>query len=129
MFVGTIHSYCFDLLTRSTCPKYEMFDVLDEHRLTAFLTREAYTIGLPQLDSRNRLFAGDPRLPYQPRGNRERAARARTTSRIRSAGCTSATTTLADNRFLTYGQLIAHAVKAARGSRGRTRMSTARYDI
>src|SRR5207244_3889258 len=57
MFVGTIHSYCFDLLTRYV-PKYETFDVLDEHRLTAFLTREAYAIGLPQLDSRNRLFAG-----------------------------------------------------------------------
>jgi DNA helicase-2/ATP-dependent DNA helicase PcrA len=111
MFVGTIHSYCFDLLTRYV-PKYEMFDVLDEHRLTAFLTREAYTIGLPQLDPRNRLFAGirafltnlevienellEPDALEDPfRGMYE-----------------TYLTTLLDNRFLTYGQLIAHAVKA-----------------
>ena len=45
MFVGTIHSYCYRLL-QGHVPQYEAFDVLDEHKLTAFLTREAYNIGL-----------------------------------------------------------------------------------
>ena len=32
MFVGTIHSYCFSVLQQHV-PKYETFDVLDDHRL------------------------------------------------------------------------------------------------
>ena len=48
MFVGTIHSYCFSLLQKHV-PRYETFDVLDNNRLTAFLTREAYEIGIPEL--------------------------------------------------------------------------------
>ena len=48
MFVGTIHSYCFSLLQKHV-PRYETFDVLDDNRLTAFLTREAYDIGIPAL--------------------------------------------------------------------------------
>lgn len=39
-FVGTIHAYCFRLLQQHV-PRYETYDVLDEKRLTAFLTREA----------------------------------------------------------------------------------------
>ena len=49
MFVGTIHSYCFRLLQQHV-PRYETFDVLDDNRLTAFLTREANRIGIKQLD-------------------------------------------------------------------------------
>ena len=49
MFVGTIHGYCFRMLQQHV-PRYEVFDVLDEHRLTAFLTREAYTLKLTKLD-------------------------------------------------------------------------------
>ena len=48
MFVGTIHSYSFSLLQKHV-PRYETFDVLDDNRLTAFLTREAYGIGIPEL--------------------------------------------------------------------------------
>jgi hypothetical protein len=39
MFVGTIHSYCFRILQQHV-EGYETFDVLDDHKLTAFLTRE-----------------------------------------------------------------------------------------
>jgi hypothetical protein len=38
-FMGTIHSYCFRLLQQHV-PRYGIFDVLDERRLTAFLCRE-----------------------------------------------------------------------------------------
>jgi DNA helicase-2/ATP-dependent DNA helicase PcrA len=112
MFVGTIHAYCFDLL-RQHVPKYETFDVLDDHRLTAFLTREAYSIGVPNLDggrlfSSIRLFLSNlevienelleaEQLDDPFRGMYERCL-----------------TTLEDSRFLTYGQIIAHAVKSLR---------------
>src|SRR4051812_41096564 len=56
MYVGTIHAYSFRLL-QSYVPRYEAFDVLDENRLAAFLAREGRTLGVKQLDDRNRLFA------------------------------------------------------------------------
>lgn len=62
MFVGTIHSYCFRILQQHV-PRYETYDVLDEHRLTAFLTREAYDLGIPKLTgklfSSIRVFLGN----------------------------------------------------------------------
>ncbi len=56
LFIGTIHSYCFQLLQRFV-PRYETYDVLDDNQLTAFLAREASRIGVRTLDARNRLFA------------------------------------------------------------------------
>ncbi len=56
LFVGTIHAYCFRLLQRHV-PRYEIYDVLDENQLTAFLSREATRLELKQLDPRNRTFA------------------------------------------------------------------------
>lgn len=56
LFVGTIHAYCFRLLQQRV-PRYETYDVLDDNRLTAFLSREAARLELRQLDPRNRLFA------------------------------------------------------------------------
>ncbi len=49
MFVGTIHAYCFRLL-QEYLSEYETYDMLDEHRLAAFLTRESFRLGLKQLD-------------------------------------------------------------------------------
>ena len=49
MFVGTIHSYCFRML-QLHAPKYETFDVLDENRLTAFLSRRLNALGIKQLE-------------------------------------------------------------------------------
>jgi DNA helicase-2/ATP-dependent DNA helicase PcrA len=49
MFVGTIHSYCFRILQQHV-PRYETFDVLDDNRLTAFLTREVNRTGIKELD-------------------------------------------------------------------------------
>lgn len=44
-FIGTIHSYCLRLL-QEKIPRYDTYDLLDEHRLAAFLTRESNRIGL-----------------------------------------------------------------------------------
>jgi DNA helicase II / ATP-dependent DNA helicase PcrA len=112
MFVGTIHSYCFDLLRRHV-PKYETYDVLDDHRLTAFLTREAYGIEIPKLDggklfSSIRLFLTNLEVieneliePHQLEDPFRSMYEAYLTA-------------LEDNRFLTYGQIIARAVEALR---------------
>ena len=58
LFVGTIHAYCFRFLQQYV-PKFETYDVLDEHQLTAFLSREAQTLGIRQLDpaGNDRMFA------------------------------------------------------------------------
>jgi DNA helicase-2/ATP-dependent DNA helicase PcrA len=109
MFVGTIHSYCFDVLQRHV-PTYETYDVLDDHRLTAFMTREAYRIGIQNLDGglfnsirtflsnldviENELLeADDLEDPFRTKYERYLTA-------------------LEDSRFLTYGQIIARAVSA-----------------
>jgi DNA helicase-2/ATP-dependent DNA helicase PcrA len=47
-FIGTLHSFAFQLLQRYV-PKYESYDVLDDHRLAAMLSREAKRIGLKGL--------------------------------------------------------------------------------
>jgi len=55
LFVGTIHAYCFRLL-QAQVPRFETYDVLDDHKLTAFLAREAARLDLKGLDPRGRLF-------------------------------------------------------------------------
>jgi DNA helicase-2/ATP-dependent DNA helicase PcrA len=47
-FIGTLHSYCFQILQQYV-PKYETYDVLDDQRLAAFLARVANRIGLKEL--------------------------------------------------------------------------------
>ena len=61
LFVGTIHSYCFRLL-QTRVPRYETYDVLDDHQLTAFLAREATRLGMKRLDHRGRLFGSIDRF-------------------------------------------------------------------
>lgn len=55
LFVGTIHAYCFRLL-QTRVPRYETYDVLDDHQLTAFIAREATRLNIKQLEARGRLF-------------------------------------------------------------------------
>lgn len=57
LFVGTIHSFCFQLLQRYVS-RFETYDVLDENQFTALLSREANRLGVRELDPRNRMFAG-----------------------------------------------------------------------
>jgi DNA helicase-2/ATP-dependent DNA helicase PcrA len=47
LYVGTIHGYCFRLLQEHV-PRYGDYDVLDENRHAAFLSREYKTLGLAQ---------------------------------------------------------------------------------
>jgi len=108
-FVGTIHAYCFRLLQQHV-PRYETYDVLDEHRLAAFLTREEKRIGFRKLRRDNKLFAAidefmsnidvvenelvpldDLEEPFAGMARRFYAQ-------------------LQQYRFLTYGQLVARAV-------------------
>lgn len=48
MFVGTIHAYCFRIL-QDHVPKYGNYDVLDEHRHSALISRRRYELGLAKL--------------------------------------------------------------------------------
>lgn len=56
LFVGTIHSFCFQLLQRYV-PRYETYDVVNENQLTALLSREAHRLGVRDLDPRRDMFA------------------------------------------------------------------------
>jgi DNA helicase-2/ATP-dependent DNA helicase PcrA len=107
-FVGTIHSYCLRLLQEHV-PRYDTYDLLDEHRLAAFLTRESNAIGLKSLTGQ--LFASieafvqnievvenelllldDLHPPFRDLVERFYAL-------------------LDDYRLLTYGQMISRAVR------------------
>jgi DNA helicase II / ATP-dependent DNA helicase PcrA len=58
LFVGTIHAYCFRFLQQRV-PRFETYDVLDDHQLTGFLSRGAKQLGIRQLDpdGKDRLYA------------------------------------------------------------------------
>jgi DNA helicase-2/ATP-dependent DNA helicase PcrA len=113
MFVGTIHSFCFNLLQRHVS-RYETYDVLDENRLAAFLAREANRIDLKDLDGTlfksmktflsNLDVVENELLEVSDLDDPFRSIYERYLN------------TLEDSRFLTYGQLIAHAVRELRGA-------------
>ena len=48
MFVGTVHAYCFRIL-QDHVPKYGNYDVLDEHRHSALISRWRYELDLAKL--------------------------------------------------------------------------------
>ncbi len=109
MFVGTIHSYCFNLLQRYV-PRYETFDVLDDNRLTAFLTREAYAIGIPGLTDHHRLFDSiKVFLANLDVVENELIDSAELVDPFRSV-YEAYLGSLEDSRLLTFGQVIARAV-------------------
>ena len=49
-FIGTIHAYCFRLLQRHV-PRFEAFDILDQHGLSAFLAIHSRRIKLERLNA------------------------------------------------------------------------------
>ena len=57
MYVGTIHGYCFQLLT-TYVTKFESYGVLDEKQQTAFMQRHSYDLAVKNLDARGQLFSG-----------------------------------------------------------------------
>lgn len=48
MYIGTIHSYCYDLLSKMDA-RYRQFDVLDENRLVLYLISRYPQLGLSQV--------------------------------------------------------------------------------
>ena len=52
MLVGTIHAYCFRIL-QDHVPRYGNYDVLDEHRHSALISRRRYDLDLASLHSRH----------------------------------------------------------------------------
>ncbi|CAN2187287.1 DEXQc_UvrD domain containing protein [Candidatus Nanopelagicaceae bacterium] len=57
MYVGTIHGFCFQMLTRYV-GKYESYDVMDENQLAAFVQRQAHFLKVKDLDPTGKLFRG-----------------------------------------------------------------------
>jgi DNA helicase-2/ATP-dependent DNA helicase PcrA len=111
MFVGTIHSYCFRILQQHV-PKSETYDVLDDHRLTAFLTREYNTIGIKQLDGQLFKSIGTFLTNLDVVEN-ELLEPHDLDDPFREIYETYLSV-LEDNRFLTFGQQVARAVMEMR---------------
>lgn len=108
-FIGTIHSYCFQLL-REHLAKYESYDILDDNRLAAFLSREAGRIQLKSLNPR--LFAAIKDFVRNlDVVDNELIVRSRLSGPFRDV-IERFDQRLEAYRFLTYGRLIALAVEA-----------------
>jgi DNA helicase II / ATP-dependent DNA helicase PcrA len=108
MFVGTIHSYCFNLLQQHAA-RYETFDVLDDNRLMALLTREAYAIGIPQL-CENKLFRSIQVFLTNLGVVENELIEATQLEEPFGSIYERYLAMLEENHLLTYGQLIARAV-------------------
>lgn len=111
LFVGTIHAYCFRLLQK-VVPRYETYDVLDEHEVTAFLAREATRLNLKQLDPRNRLFGSISRFLAGAEIVDNELLDPRTLPEPFRSVLAEYLATLERYRLLTYGQQIALTVEA-----------------
>jgi DNA helicase-2/ATP-dependent DNA helicase PcrA len=57
MYVGTIHGYCFQLLT-TFVSAYEAYDAIDENQFAAFMQRYANNLDFRQFDPKGGLFKG-----------------------------------------------------------------------
>ncbi len=112
LFVGTIHAYCFRLLNLRV-PRFATYDVLDDHQLTAFLSREAHHLGLKAFDpkGRSRLFAGiETFIKSVDVVENELLEPASMPEPFRGA-LASYYETLERYRLLTYGQQVVRAVR------------------
>ena len=109
MFVGTIHSYCFRILQQHVS-RYESFDVLDDHRLTAFLTRYGRAIGIrPNIDKG--LFRGIAIFGNNVQVLENELIEAAKLKEPFRGIYQRYLDTLEEHRFLTYGQQILRAVQ------------------
>lgn len=110
LFVGTIHAYCFRLL-QTHVPRYETYDVLDDHQLTAFLAREANRLELKQLDDKNRLFGSIDRFLSAVDVIENELLDPESMPEPFRTVLLAYFDTLERYRLLTYGQQVAHAVE------------------
>lgn len=112
MFVGTIHAYCFRILQQYV-PRYESYDILDEHRLTAFLTRYDRAIGIrPHVDSK--LFRGIGIFGNNVQIVENELIPAAKLKEPFQGVYERYLAILEEHRFLTYGQQIARAIEELR---------------
>jgi DNA helicase-2/ATP-dependent DNA helicase PcrA len=51
MYIGTIHSFCFQYL-REIKPEFRNYDIIDENKQLLFLARHSYDIGIRRLSKR-----------------------------------------------------------------------------
>jgi DNA helicase-2/ATP-dependent DNA helicase PcrA len=107
-FVGTIHAYGFRFLQQHVA-RYETYDVLDEKRLTAFLTREAPRLHLKDLAG-GRLFASIKLFLANLEVVENELLAAEDLDEPFRGMVTGFYDLLDQFRLLTYGQLIARAV-------------------
>jgi len=110
LFVGTIHAYCFRFLQLHV-PRYETYDVLDEHQLTAFLAREANRLGMKQLDPRGRLFGSVDRFLQGVDVVENELLDPTTLPEPFRSVLVAYLDTLERYRLLTYGQQVVRAVR------------------
>jgi DNA helicase-2/ATP-dependent DNA helicase PcrA len=114
MFVGTIHAYCFRIL-QDHVPRYGNYDVLDEHRHSALVSRRRYDLDLAKLHSRHwssvEVFLraadviGNELLPLKPLEGTD------------IGECYAAYLDILDRyKLLTFGMIIAKAVEVLQES-------------
>jgi len=109
MFVGTIHGYCFRLL-QDHVPKYGNYDVLDEHRHAAMVSRRWHELGLGAL-ARKHWESVDLFLRAVDVIGNELIASADLAGRPIEECYQTYRDMLERYRFLTFGQIIAQTVE------------------
>ncbi len=108
MFVGTIHGYCFRLL-QDHVPKFGNYDVLDEHRHAALVSRRRHELGLGALAHKHWESIDLFLRAVDVIGN-ELIANDQLCGRPIEDCYQSYRDMLERYRFLTFGQIIAQAV-------------------
>jgi DNA helicase II / ATP-dependent DNA helicase PcrA len=111
MFVGTIHGYCFRML-QTHLSRYETFDVVDPHQLTAFLVREATQLDIKKLDDRNRTYGSIKAFQESVDVVENELIDPNSVGGDFGDVLRSYLESLSKYRLLTFGQLTAHAVAA-----------------
>ncbi len=111
MYVGTIHGYCYQMLTHYL-GKYEAYDVIDENQLGAFLQRQATLLNLKSFSDKNQLFDGINRFRKAAEVVENEMLGLDALEEELAATLLKFYEMLDDYRMLTFGQQIVRAVDA-----------------
>ena len=106
-YIGTIHAYCYRLLQEHVAT-YETYDILDQHRLAAFLSRFANDLGIKDLAGQ--LFRSIPEFMRNVDVVDNELISINDLHDPFKGTLVNLRERLRTHRFLTYGQLIALAV-------------------
>ena len=110
MFVGTIHSYCFQLLQEYE-PKYATFDVADEHKIAGLLSKEYENLGLDKLGIEKHWETISVFLENVNVVENELIPIKKLTNKSFKESFQKFQEILSDYRLLTFGQLISLTLK------------------